>query len=97
MAEDTAEIRSGVATLTVRSIIKTSNTNRTPAIGALKTPAMAPAAPHPRRIMTYLVFILKNLAMFEAIALPVRTIGASKPTPPPKATVIDDVNMELQQ
>lgn len=97
MADETAEIKSGVATLTVRSIIKTSNTNRTPAIGALNTPAMAPAAPHPRRIMTYLVFILKNLAMLEAIALPVKTIGASNPTLPPKATVIEEVNIELQQ
>ena len=81
----------------VRSIISTSKTNRTPAMGALNTPAIAPAAPQPRSVITCLRLILKKRLMLEAIALPVSTMGASSPTEPPNATVMDDVNMELQQ
>ena len=92
-----AASKSGVATLRVRSIIKTSNTNKTPAIGALKTPAIAPAAPQESKVIACFLLIRKKRLMFEPIALHVKTIGASNPTEPPKATVIEEVITEDQQ
>ena len=97
MEEVTAEMSKGTATFMLRSIISTSKTNKMPAMGALKAPAIAPAAPQPKRMITHLVFKRKKRAIFEAMALPVKTMGASKPTLPPKATVIEDVSIELQQ
>jgi hypothetical protein len=43
----------------------------------------------------FFVFNLPILPRLEPNALPVKTIGASKPTLPPKATVIEEVTIEL--
>ncbi|MPM89749.1 hypothetical protein SDC9_136861 [bioreactor metagenome] len=64
-------------------MVKTS-----PAIGALKIPDMAPAAPHPTSNINVRCSILKRLPKLEPIADPVKTIGASAPTEPPKPIVI---------
>ena len=72
----------------VRSIIKTSSVNTRPAIGALKIPAMAPAAPHPTNVISVLLSNRNNCPRLEPIADPVNTIGASAPTEPPKPMVI---------
>jgi hypothetical protein len=45
--------------------------------------------------MVFLVLRRPILPRFEPKALPVKTIGASKPTLPPKATVIEEVIIEL--
>ena len=47
MAPAVDEIMSGMRLAMVRSSISTSIANITPAMGALKMPAIAPAAPHP--------------------------------------------------
>src|SRR5574344_1324257 len=85
-----------IATIVISSI-RTSKANNMPAIGALNTPAIAPADPQANNIIFICLSTLKRLPMFDAIALPVKTIGASNPTEPPKATVIDDVAIEDQQ
>ena len=48
-----------------------SRVNRTPAKGALKIPATAPAAPHPRRMVMFLYERPMYLATLEPIAAPV--------------------------
>jgi hypothetical protein len=73
----------------VRSKSSTSITKRMPATGALNMPAMAPAAPHPTRIIKLCCSSLKNLPMLDPMAEPVSTIGASAPTDPPKPIVME--------
>ena len=48
-----------------------SNVKRIPAIGALKIPATAPAAPQPKRIVICLYERPSTLAIFEPMAAPV--------------------------
>ena len=72
----------------VRSIMSTSSVKTSPAMGALKMPAMAPAAPQPTRSISVRESILKSLPKLEPMAEPVRTIGASAPTEPPKPMVM---------
>ena len=50
----TDEISNGATEVIVRSIISTSSVKTRPAIGALKIPPIAPAAPQP--IMSIIVF-----------------------------------------
>ena len=78
----------------VRSSIKTSKVKTIPAIGALKIPAIAPAAPQPTISVTYLYLSLKIRARFEPIDAPVKTIGASAPTEPPKPIVNELATIE---
>ena len=66
-----------------------SSVKSTPASGALKIPATAPAAPHPRRRVMFLYDKPIFLPMLEPIAAPVYTIGASAPTEPPKPMVTE--------
>ena len=80
--------RMGNSEAIVRSIINTSSVNTRPAIGALKMPAMAPAAPQPTRVIRVLLSSLKSCPMLEPMAEPVSTIGASAPTEPPKPMVM---------
>ena len=91
-----AEINIGKTLTMLKSNINTSNAKSIPAIGALKAPAIAPAAPHPTSIVVRCLSKRKNLDMLEAMADPVYTIGASNPTEPPNATVIEDVSIEDQ-
>ena len=90
----TEEISSGATEVIVRSIMRTSSVKTRPAIGALKIPPIAPAAPQP--IMSIMVFWSnrKALARFEPIAAPVSTIGASAPTDPPKPIVSPEPTTE---
>ena len=95
VAAVTDEMSSGATDVIVRSIISTSSVKTRPAIGAWKMPPIAPAAPQP--IMSIIVFWSKrkSLARLEPIAAPVRTIGASAPTEPPKPMVILEPTMEV--
>ena len=81
----------------VRSIISTSMVNTNPAIGALKMPAMAAAAPHPTSNISVLLFMRNFCPRLLAIAEPVSTIGASAPTEPPKPMVIAEATTDDQQ
>ena len=92
----TDEMSSGAMEFIVMSIIRTSNVNTRPAIGALNMPPIAPAAPQP--IISIIVFWSrwKSLARLEPIAAPVSTIGASAPTEPPKPMVMP-LPMRLDQ
>ena len=72
----------------VMSIIRTSSVNTNPAIGALKMPAMAPAAPQPTSVISVFRSSWKSFPRLEPIAEPVSTIGASAPTDPPKPMVM---------
>ena len=90
-----AEIKRGTAVVIVMSNMSTSRVNRTPASGALKIPAMAPAAPHPSKSFTPRRLTRKNRPMLEPMALPVEAMGASSPTLPPKATVSVDATSEV--
>jgi hypothetical protein len=84
----TLDISNGKSDDIVRSSISTSSVNTRPAMGALKIPDTAPAAPQPiRSIMTFFS-ILNKLPRLEPIAEPVMTIGDSAPTEPPKPIVI---------
>ena len=71
----------------VRSIISTSMVNTSPAMGALKMPAMAPAAPHPTRSISLRRSTWKSCPRLDPMADPVSTMGASAPTDPPKPMV----------
>ena len=72
----------------VRSIISTSSTNTNPAMGALKMPATAPAAPQPTSSIICLPDRQNNRPRLLPMALPVSTMGASAPTLPPKPMVM---------
>ena len=93
----TQAIRIGNSEAMVRSTIRTSRVNTNPAIGALKTPAIAAAAPAPTSNIMVRLSVLNILPKLEPIAAPVNTIGASAPTEPPKPMVIPDATTELQQ
>ena len=88
VAAVTAEISRGSKEDMVKSIISTSKVNTSPAIGALKIPAMAPAAPQPTSSINVRCSILNTLPRLEPIAEPVSTIGASAPTDPPNPMVM---------
>ena len=76
----------------VRSSISTSITNINPAIGALKMPATAPAAPHPTSNISVCGGKWNRLPRSEPMAEPVSTIGASAPTDPPNPMVMELAN-----
>ena len=59
-----------------------------PAIGALNIEAMAAAAPEPVTAMRSFSLVLNRRAIFDPIAAPLTTIGASGPAEPPKDIVI---------
>ncbi len=85
----TAVTSSGNIEDIVRSSSNTSITKSIPAMGALKIPAMAPAAPQPTKIIRLCCSSLKYLPRLDPIAEPVSTMGASAPTDPPKPMVIE--------
>ena len=76
------------------SNMSTSTVNSTPARGALKMPAMAPAAPHPKSSFTPRALTWKNRPTLEPMAVPVEAMGASSPTLPPNATVRVDATSD---
>ena len=78
----------GISEAIVRSIINTSSVNTSPAMGALKIPAMAPAAPQPMSSISVRLSMRKSFPRFDPMAEPVSTIGASAPTLPPKPMVM---------
>ena len=105
LVPDTAKVSPAAVTLVtsngrrlvmVRSIISTSSTKTSPAIGALKMPATAPAAPQPTSSIIYLPSNRHTCPRLLPMALPVRTIGASAPTLPPKPMVMAEATMEVQ-
>ena len=59
----------------------------TPAIGELKIAEIAPAAPQPSKRVRFLKSRWNNLAKLDPMALPVTTIGASKPAEPPNPMI----------
>ena len=81
----------------VRSIISTSSVNTSPAMGALKTAAMAADAPHPTSSIIFWRSSLNSWPRLLPMAEPVSTIGASAPTEPPKPMVIADAMTDVQQ
>ena len=81
----------------VRSIMSTSRVNTSPAIGALKMPAMAPAAPHPISSISVRLSSLNTCPKLLPMAEPVSTIGASAPTEPPNPMVMADATTDDQQ
>lgn len=93
----TLEMRIGNKEAIVRSIMRTSRVNTSPAMGALNIPAIAAAAPHPTSNMSVLLSILNSCPRLLPMAEPVSTIGASAPTLPPKPMVIAEAITELQQ
>ena len=96
VAAVTHEMSKGTNEPIVMSIINTSRVNTNPAIGALKMPDTAPAAPHPTNNIKVRCSILKTLPKLEPIAEPVSTIGASAPTDPPKPMVMELANKDDQ-
>ncbi|OPZ96295.1 MAG: hypothetical protein BWY70_01797 [Bacteroidetes bacterium ADurb.Bin408] len=88
MAADTVAIRSGIIDVIVKSSISTSRAKIRPAIGALKIPAMAAAAPQPIIKVVLRELSLKARPMLEPMAEPVNAMGASIPTEPPKPLVM---------
>ena len=80
-----------------KSTISTSRVKTSPAIGALKMPAMAALAPQPTNMIIVFLFILNICPKLLPMAEPVSTIGASAPTDPPKPMVIPDATTDDQQ
>ena len=93
----TAAVRMGRSDAMLRSTISTSSVNTSPAIGALKMPAMAAAAPHPTSSISVFLSIRKYCPRLEPMAEPVSTIGASAPTDPPNPMVMADATTDVQQ
>ena len=88
--------RSGSSEAMVRSTMSTSSVNMSPAMGALKMPAMAPDAPQPMRSIIVLWSTRNCLPSRLPMAEPVSTMGDSAPTEPPKPMVSEDA-MTLDQ
>ena len=84
----THEISKGSKAPIVRSIMRTSRVNTSPAIGALKMPATAPAAPQPTKSISVLLLMRNRHPRLEPMAEPVSTMGASAPTEPPNPMVM---------
>ena len=95
VAEHKAEISNGTAVVMVMSNISTSTVNSTPAKGARKIPAMAPAAPQPNSSFTPRLLTWKKRPTLEPMAEPVEAMGASSPTLPPNATVRVEATSEV--
>ena len=93
----TDAIRIGEILIIVRSIISTSMVNTSPAIGALKMPAIAAAAPHPTSSISVLLLRRNSCPRLLAMLEPVNTIGASAPTEPPKPMVMAEAMTDDQQ
>ena len=89
-----AEISKGRMALPVKSSISTSKVKTMAAMGALNMAAMAAAEPHASNKVVCLALRWNNRARLEPMAEPVSTIGASKPTDPPKPTVMALDTME---
>ena len=90
MAPATDAKMSGITEPAVKSSISTSTVNSTPAIGALKMPAMPAAAPQPTSIISKWGERRKACPKFDPMAAPVNTMGPSAPTEPPQPIVTDD-------
>ena len=95
VAAVTDEMSRGKTEVIVRSSINTSITKTKPAIGALKIPATAPAAPQPTSNINVFCSIRNSRPRFEPMAAPVNTIGASAPTDPPKPIVTELATIEV--
>ena len=80
-----------------RSTISTSSVKTSPAIGALKIPAMAALAPQPTSRIIVFLSMRKICPRLEPMAEPVSTIGASAPTEPPKPMVMPEATTDDQQ
>ena len=93
----TAAVRIGSSDAMLKSTISTSSVNTSPAMGALKMPAMAAAAPQPTSRISFFLSMPNSRPRLEPIAEPVSTIGASAPTDPPKPMVIADATTDVQQ
>lgn len=93
MIDVAVDISRGMKRGMVISVSNTSIANMTPAIGQLKTAAIPEAAPQARSSTLSLSPKPSCVAMFDPMAEPVMTIGASKPALPPKPTVIPLVIM----
>ena len=65
-------------------------------MGAPKIADIAPAAPQPINRVLFFAFRCIKAPTLEPIAEPVITIGASKPTEPPKPTVKEEVSTRLK-
>ena len=96
VAAVTLLISNGSSEAMVRSSISTSSVNTSPAIGALKMPATAPAAPQPTSSISVRCSILNIEPRFDPMAEPVSTIGASAPTDPPKPMVMPEAMTDDQ-
>ena len=93
----TAAVSIGSSDAMLKSTISTSKVNTNPAIGALKIPAIAAAAPQPTSSISVLLSMRNNCPRLEPMAEPVSTIGASAPTDPPKPMVMADARTDVQQ
>ena len=67
-----------------------------PAIGALKIPDTAAVAPQPTRSISVRLSNLNIRPKLLPIAEPVKTIGASAPTEPPKPIVMAEATIDDQ-
>ena len=83
-----ADMSNGATEVMVMSSINTSTVKATPAIGALKMPPIAPAAPQPTSNISVFWSRWKARPKLEPMAEPVSTMGASAPTEPPKPMVM---------
>ena len=85
--ETTEAITMGANVAAAKSPRRTSRLKKTPPMGALKTAAIPPAAPHATKMRMRLADTLRNCPTADPIAAPIWAIGASRPTEPPEPIV----------
>ena len=73
----------------------TSRLKNTPPMGALKTAAIPPAAPHATKLRMRPAETLRNWPTAEPMAAPICAMGASRPTEPPEPIVTADATVRI--
>ena len=87
VVEMTEAITMGANVAAAKSPRSTSRLKKTPPMGALKTAAIPPAAPHATKMRMRVAETLRNCPTADPIAAPIWAIGASRPTEPPEPIV----------
>ncbi len=88
----TEETTSGMKDRVRNSRMISSTANRTPAMGALKVAAMAPAAPHAKSILRGVSVSRKAWATVDPRDAPIWAIDPSRPMEPPLPIVRADAS-----
>ena len=93
--ETTDETTMGANVAAEKSPRSTSRLKNTPPMGALKTAAIPPAAPHATKLRMRPAETFRNCPTADPMAAPIWAIGASRPTEPPEPIVTAAVTVRI--